>query len=89
MLDALSTHAPGGSSWSRPEGGYFVWLEVDGADSSALAAAAEREGVTFIAGSGFFPASSNAGARAARLAYSYETPERIAEGIERIARLLG
>ena len=69
--------------------GYFVWLEVDGADSAALATAAEREGVTFIAGSGFFPTSSNAGARAARLAYSYETPERIAEGIERIARLLG
>jgi 2-aminoadipate transaminase len=66
-----------------------VWLEVDGADSSALAAAAEREGVTFIAGSGFFPATSSAGASAARLAYSYETPERIAEGVERIARLLG
>ena len=80
---------PPARRWSQPEGGYFVWLEVDGADSSALAAAAEREGVTFIAGSGFFPASSNAGARAARLAYSYETPERIAEGIERIARLLG
>jgi 2-aminoadipate transaminase len=89
MLDALSTHAPAGASWSRPEGGYFVWLEVDGADSSALAAAAEREGVTFIAGSGFFPATSSAGASAARLAYSYETPERIAEGVERIARLLG
>jgi len=89
MLDALGTHAPAGSSWSRPEGGYFVWLEVDGADSSALAAAADREGVTFIAGSGFFPATSSAGASAARLAYSYETPERIAEGVERIARLLG
>ena len=89
MLAALGAHAPAGSSWSRPEGGYFVWLEVDGADSAALAAAAEREGVTFIAGSGFFPATSNAGASAARLAYSYETPARIAEGIERIARLLG
>jgi DNA-binding transcriptional MocR family regulator len=89
MLDALSTHAPAGSTWSHPEGGYFVWLEVDGADSSALAVAAEREGVTFIAGSGFFPAASNAGAGAARLAYSYETPERITEGVERISRLLG
>jgi 2-aminoadipate transaminase len=89
MLDALSTHAPVGSSWSHPEGGYFVWLEIDGADSSALAAAAEREGVTFIAGGGFFPAGSGAGTRAARLAYSYESPERIAEGIERIAKLLG
>jgi 2-aminoadipate transaminase len=89
MHDALSAHAPAGSSWSHPEGGYFVWLEMDGADSSTLAAAAEREGVTFIAGGGFFPAGSVAGARAARLAYSYEPPERIAEGIERIAKLLG
>jgi 2-aminoadipate transaminase len=89
MLDALATHAPAGSSWSRPEGGYFVWLDVDGADTSALSVASEREGVTFIAGNGFFPAGSTAGATSARLAYSYETPERITEGIERIARLLG
>jgi DNA-binding transcriptional MocR family regulator len=89
MLEALATHAPAGSSWSRPDGGYFVWLDLDGADTSALAVAAEREGVTFVAGRGFFPAGSDAGASALRLAYSYETPGRISEGIARLSRLLG
>ena len=89
MLAALGAHAPEGSSWSRPEGGYFVWLELDGAETSALAAASEREGVAFIPGRGFFPNGQSGGATSARLAFSYETPERIAEGIERIMRLLG
>ncbi len=61
----------------------------DGADATALAAAAEREGVAFIPGGGFFPRGSGGGATSARFAYSYETPERITEGVERVMRLLG
>jgi DNA-binding transcriptional MocR family regulator len=89
MLAALEEHAPNGSAWSRPAGGYFVWLDLDGVDAVALAAAAEREGVAFVPGPGFFPAGSGSGAASARLAYSYETPERVAEGIERLMRLVG
>ncbi len=88
MLGALSSHAPSGSSWSTPEGGYFVWLELDGAETTPLASAAEREGVTFVAGRGFFAPASPDGETSARLAFSYETPDRITEGIERIMRLL-
>ena len=72
-----------------PTGGYFVWVDFDGADAAALAGAAEREGVAFIPGGGFFPHGSGGGATSARFAYSYETPERITEGVERIMRLLG
>jgi DNA-binding transcriptional MocR family regulator len=89
MLGALAEHAPEGVSWSHPTGGYFVWLELGGADAKALAEAAEREGVAFVPGPGFFPTGSGAGAASARFAYSYETPERIAEGVERVLRLLG
>lgn len=89
MLDALREHAPNGVSWSHPVGGYFVWVDLDGADSTALAAAAEREGVAFVPGPGFFPKGSGGGTSSARFAYSYETPERIAEGVERLMRLLG
>ena len=87
MLEALATSAPAGSSWSRPEGGYFVWLELDGVDTSELEQRAESRGVTFVAGRGFFPASSVVLATGARLAFSYETPERIAEGVERLMGL--
>ncbi len=89
MLAALAAHAPSGSSWSHPQGGYFVWLDLDAADTTSLAADAEREGVTFVAGRSFFPAGSPNGATSARLAYSYETPERITEGVQRLMRLLG
>jgi 2-aminoadipate transaminase len=89
MLTALDANAPGAVSWSHPAGGYFVWLELDGADAKALAADAEREGVAFIPGSGFFAAGSGGGTASARFAYSYETPERITEGVERVMRLLG
>jgi 2-aminoadipate transaminase len=89
MLGALAATAPAGSTWSKPEGGYFVWLELEGEDTTALALRAEVEGVTFVAGPGFFPASSSGGSASARFAYSYETPERIAEGVERVAGLLG
>ena len=89
MLTALTEHAPNGVSWSRPAGGYFVWVDLDGADSTELGAAAEREGVSFVPGPGFFAKGSGGGATSARFAYSYETPERIAEGVERVLRLLG
>jgi DNA-binding transcriptional MocR family regulator len=88
MLEAIAANAPSGSTWSRPEGGYFVWLELD-VDTAELEERAAREGVTFVAGRWFFPASSPEGGTSARLAFSYETPERIGEGIERLMRLLG
>ena len=89
MLEALQGHAPEGSTWSTPEGGYFVWFEHPGANTADLATAAEREGVSFVAGPGFFVAGSGDGVSSARFAFSYETPERIAEGVERLMRLLG
>jgi DNA-binding transcriptional MocR family regulator len=89
MLAALEAHAPEGASWSRPEGGYFVWFEHEGADSTDLASAAEREGVSFVAGPGFFAPGDPKGRASARFAFSYETPERITEGVERVMRLLG
>ena len=89
MLEALHAHAPAGSTWSRPEGGYFVWFEHPGANTADLATAAEREGVSFVAGPGFFTAGAANGASSARFAFSYETPERIVEGVERLMRLLG
>ena len=89
MLDALARCFPETASWSRPEGGYFVWLELgEGADTTELAPRAASAGVLFVRGEDFFPAGSGLGRSAARLAFSYEPPERIGEGIERLATLL-
>src|SRR5438093_117956 len=82
MLDALERELGGsGATWSRPEGGYFVWLDLpDGIDAANLLDAATAAGVTFVRGSDFFP-GARAGTGSARLAFSYESPERIAEGV--------
>jgi 2-aminoadipate transaminase len=89
MLGALESHFPAEASWSRPDGGYFVWLELgDGRSAPELAARAEAEGIGLVRGEDFFPPASGLGGSSARLAFSYETPERIVEGIERLARLL-
>jgi DNA-binding transcriptional MocR family regulator len=89
MLAALEEHAPPGSAWSNPEGGYFVWLDLPDVEVEELAARAESEGVALVTGPGFFPRGSSRGASSARLAFSYETPERIGEGVERLLALLG
>src|SRR5262249_34587200 len=41
MTGALSAHMPDGTTWTRPQGGFYVWLTApDGVDTVALSAAA-------------------------------------------------
>jgi DNA-binding transcriptional MocR family regulator len=87
MLDGLERHFPASCSWSRPEGGYFVWLEA-GEDTAALAERAEAAGVALVRGEDFFPPGAGSGRSSARLAFSFESPGRIAEGVERLAAVL-
>jgi 2-aminoadipate transaminase len=89
MLGALERTFPESASWSRPEGGYFLWLTLgDGTDTTELAVRAADAGVGIVRGRDFFPPGSSLGRSSARLAFSYESPDRIAEGVERLARLL-
>jgi 2-aminoadipate transaminase len=88
MLGALAAEMPAGTTWSSPEGGYFLWLDfADDVDAGSLLTQATQAGVTFVRGSDFFPDASG-GRSSARLAFSYETPERIAEGVALLASLL-
>jgi 2-aminoadipate transaminase len=88
MLEALAAHMPADATWTRPEGGYFVWLDVpSGPDTAELLPAAEAAGVTFVKGADFFP-GGRGGERSLRLAFSFVSPVEIAEGVERLAGLL-
>ena len=82
MLSALAERMPDGVGWNEPEGGYFLWLTLpaDAAELQQLVA----DDVTFVKGSDFFPTGAG-GDREARLAFSYEPPERIAAGVARLA----
>jgi 2-aminoadipate transaminase len=84
MLEALEAELGGtGATWSRPQGGYFVWLDVPGADAGELLGRSTEAGVTFVPGTDFGGATS-----AARLAYSFVSPDEIREGIPRLVTLL-
>ncbi|MBA3374516.1 MAG: PLP-dependent aminotransferase family protein [Gaiellaceae bacterium] len=89
MLDALERELPTGSSWSQPQGGYFIWLDLpEGANASELAVRALENGVAILPGADFFPPDSGRGTSSLRLAFSYETSERIVEGISVLGGLL-
>ena len=86
MRDALERELAGVATWSEPEGGYFLWVDLP-ADSAKLLTRAEEAGVTFVKGSDFFPGGS-AGERSARLAFSYASPSEIDSGVSTLASLL-
>jgi 2-aminoadipate transaminase len=84
MLDALDRELAGRARWNRPEGGYFLWLELpERVDATELLSCASEVGVTFVPGADFGgpPAS-------ARLAFSFVSPGEIDEGVRRLSRLL-
>ena len=84
MLEALEGELGGTSAaWSRPDGGYFVWLELPGVDVADLLGRSAEAGVTFVPGTDFGGAASTA-----RLAYSFVSPDEIREGVPRLAALL-
>ena len=87
MLDGLEKHAPVGSSWTKPTGGFFILMEVaKDIDMVEFLPKAIERGVAYVPGQPFFVDGS--GANTLRLAYSKETPEKISEGIERLCNLL-
>jgi len=70
-----------------PGGGYFVWLEFpEGVDTSALAARAGDYGLAFTAGQRC--AVGRDLSRCMRLSFSFYRPQELAEGVQRLARLL-
>jgi len=84
MLRALERELPE-ATWSHPEGGYFLWLDL-AVDAADLLERATDAGVTFVKGADFF--ASGGGERSARLAYSFVSPEEIETGIARLAELV-
>lgn len=89
MLTALDKVMPKGVTWSHPEGGMFVWIDlpagIDGAE--LLARAIKEERVAFVPGAPFFAEVPRA--NAIRLSYSLPTDDQIEEGVQRLARLIG
>ncbi|MBN1138559.1 MAG: PLP-dependent aminotransferase family protein, partial [Anaerolineae bacterium] len=88
LLDALAAHMPPGVRWTRPGGGFFVWLALPEPFKAASVVKRAREAGLMIPGGDPFFAETPTG-QCLRLAFSYVTPDRIREGIEVLGRVLG
>ncbi|HEX2299034.1 MAG TPA: PLP-dependent aminotransferase family protein [Pseudonocardiaceae bacterium] len=87
MLAALAQYLPRGCRWTHPAGGFYVWLTVpEGLDTKAMLPRAVTERVAYVPGTAFY--ADSFGSRQMRLSFCYPTPERITEGVRRLAAVL-
>jgi DNA-binding transcriptional MocR family regulator len=87
MLETLEAAFPEGASWSRPDGGYFLWVDLPaGVRVDALAAAAAEAGVQFVKGTDFF--AGDGGEESMRLAFSFPSVDEILTGVDRLGALV-
>jgi len=87
MLNALETHMPEGVSWSRPGGGFFIWITVPSfIDTARLSEQAADHGVIFFPGHWFYPNRDRF--NGIRLSYSTVPENRIVEGIRRLGETI-
>jgi 2-aminoadipate transaminase len=87
LLERLDADLSGFAEWTRPEGGYFLWLELPAhVDTSELNATAVAAGISFVPGAGFF--AGGRGHNTARLSFSFPSVDEIEEGAHRLTALV-
>jgi 2-aminoadipate transaminase len=87
MAAALSSYLPAGCSWNVPAGGFYVWVTLpSGIDAKAMLPRAVTARVAYVPGTAFF--ADGFGSSSMRLSFCYPTPERIREGVRRLAGVL-
>lgn len=87
LLAALTEFMPADVSWTRPEGGFFVWLTMpEGIDTYPLLYKGIDAGVVFVPGAAF--SASHGPSNKLRLAFSAVPPETLREGVKRLAPVL-
>lgn len=87
MLRTLSEYMPKSVSWTRPEGGLFLWLTLPKhMDAAQLLPKALENKVAYVAGVDFYPDGNVFNDM--RLNFSYSTKEQIVEGLKRLAQTI-
>lgn len=83
---ALREHFPS-FTWTKPEGGFFVWLQMgERLDSKQMLPRAVTELVAYTPGTAFY--ADGRGGSHVRLAFCTESPERLALGVRRLANVV-
>ncbi|WP_028805586.1 PLP-dependent aminotransferase family protein [Streptomyces sp. 142MFCol3.1] len=84
MLAGIADALPAGSSWTRPEGGMFLWARLPGSyDTTALLPRVVEQDVAYVPGAPFYAAAPDPATL--RLCFVTQTPDEIAEGLRRLA----
>ena len=87
MLKTLAECMPEGVTWTRPQGGLFLWLTLPKQmDATQLLPKAIENKVAYVAGVDFYPSGNIF--NDLRLNFSYSTPEQIVEGLQRLAQTI-
>jgi DNA-binding transcriptional MocR family regulator len=87
MLGSLQASLPAGCRWTSPGGGFYVWLGLPpGLDAKAMLPRAIAARVAYVPGTGFY--SGGAGLDHLRLSYCFPEPDRIREGVRRLAGVI-
>ncbi len=87
MVEALHDMMPAACRWNVPDGGFYVWLSLPpGVDAKAMLPRAVTARVAYVPGTAFF--ADGFGSGAMRLSFCYPTPERIREGVRRLAGVI-
>lgn len=83
MIGALAEHLPD-ATWTVPDGGFYTWVKLpDGLDAKAMLPRAVTARVAYVPGTAFY--FDGQGTDHVRLSFCYPTPERIREGVRRLA----
>ena len=87
LLGALAEDLPPECAWTKPHGGFFVWVRLpEGMDAAALLPHAEEAGVSYVPGARFH--LDGRGANTLRLAFSLYAEDELRDGARRLGRAI-
>jgi 2-aminoadipate transaminase len=87
MLESLDAQMPDSCHWTVPAGGFYVWLQLpEGVHSKAMLPRAVSSRVAYVPGTGFY--ADGGGSGHLRLSYCFPEPDRIREGVRRLASVI-
>jgi 2-aminoadipate transaminase len=87
MLAAMERHFPAGVTWTRPQGGLFLWVRLpEHVDATEFLKVALQEKVAFVPGKAFH--AEGGGHNTMRVNFSNAQPEMIEEGVRRLGHAL-
>lgn len=87
MLSSMKKYFPDGCSWTRPDGGLFLWARMpEFINTKDMVGEAVKERVAYVHGAAFFVDGS--GTNTMRLSFSHPPDDKIEEGIKRLGRVI-